>query len=210
MARKKRGFIGEDGREYVAVEKKPFYKKWWFWLLVIVLLFVFFTEDEEETNRRKAEEDTELVEDVEAEEDKPEEAEEKIAGIGETISVGDVDYTVNDIETATNVGGEWGKNSKGTFLIIDVTVANNGNESLRVSDGFFTLLNDDKEFESDGAAGIYANDEDSFFLASINPDLSLTGKVIFDVSDAVIDSETKQLQVQTGAWGTEKGLINLK
>ena len=37
MGRKK-SFVGEDGREYVAKEKKPFYKKWWFWLLAIIVV----------------------------------------------------------------------------------------------------------------------------------------------------------------------------
>ena len=37
----------------------------------------------------------------------------------------------------------------------------------------------------------------------------LKGKIVFDVTKATIDDKNLQLQVQTGAWGTEKGLINL-
>lgn len=37
MARKK-NFVGDDGKEYVTKEKKPFYKKWWFWLLAVIVV----------------------------------------------------------------------------------------------------------------------------------------------------------------------------
>lgn len=36
MAKKK--FIGEDGKEYVAKVKKPFYKRVWFWILVVIVV----------------------------------------------------------------------------------------------------------------------------------------------------------------------------
>lgn len=34
----KKTFIGEDGKEYVAKVKKPFYKKWWFIALAIIVV----------------------------------------------------------------------------------------------------------------------------------------------------------------------------
>lgn len=35
MAKKK--FIGEDGKEYVAKLKKPFYKRFWFWVIAVIV-----------------------------------------------------------------------------------------------------------------------------------------------------------------------------
>lgn len=48
MARKK-SFVGEDGKEYVAKEKKPFYKKWWFWLIAIIVVGGALGGGDEET-----------------------------------------------------------------------------------------------------------------------------------------------------------------
>lgn len=133
-------------------------------------------------------------------------------GIGQVANVGDVSYLVNNIETVNSLGSEYfGETAQGVFLLVSVTVSNNGNESLDVSDSFFTLVDGEKTFDSNTMAAIHANENgDSFFVKSINPDLSLTSYVVFDVPQSIIDSSTKQLQVQTGYWGTEKGLINLQ
>lgn len=52
--------------------------------------------------------------------------------------------------------------------------------------------------------------DENIIYESINPDASLTGKVAYDITQEAIDSTDLQLQVQTGAFGTEKALINLK
>ncbi|MEG0364880.1 MAG: DUF4352 domain-containing protein, partial [Erysipelotrichales bacterium] len=53
------------------------------------------------------------------------------------------------------------------------------------------------------------SDSTSFFLNKINPGVSMSGKVVFDVPSSLAKSKNTKLQVQTGAWGTEKELINL-
>lgn len=200
--------------------KKPFYKKWWFIALVVVLVIGAFSGGDDEGASDVADDagTADVVEDVDASEPKDEnepgeveeEPVEETYSVGDLVNVGDVSYLVNGIDTATNVGGEYGQNSKGTYLLVNITVTNNGDEALTVDNSLFKLLNDGKEYDSDSAAGIYANDDSSFFLESVNPELSLTGNVVFDVSDTVIDSSTKQLKVSTGFWGTETEVINLQ
>ncbi|AEB30449.1 hypothetical protein CAR_c17910 [Carnobacterium sp. 17-4] len=217
MAKKR--LFDENGNEVKGKIKKPFYKKVWFWAVVVILIGAFGSmggEDEVAESNAAAVPSEKKVETTEATTEESAPAEEEAApaveayAVGEEVSVGDVTYVVKDIQTATNVGGEFGENSKGTYLIIDISVTNNGSEALTVSDDFFTLLNDGKTYESDATAGIYANETNSFFLESINPDLTMDGKVVFDVSDAVIESSSKQLQVATGFWSTETELINLQ
>lgn len=209
----KKTFTGEDGKQYVAKEKKPFYKKWWVWLIVIIIFIGFLGGGDDETETVA---DNETSQSVSSEViEKAEEVEEEVVetvGIGQSLSISDVEYVVNEVTTTDYVGGEYtGKTSQGVFLIVNVTITNNGNESLNVSDNFFKLIDGDKEFDSNPSAAVYANDQSSsFFFNKINPDLSLTGNVVFDVSQAVVDSQTKQLEVQTGYWGTEMGLINLQ
>lgn len=219
MARKRK-FVGEDGKKYIAKEKKPLYKKWWFWLIAIIFVGAALGGGDErldsETPESTVVKNTESanssdnVSELESEPVDEVEEVELVVGMGQEINVGKVAYIVNSMETASNVGGEWGQNSKGTYLIVNLTVTNNGDDALTVDNSLFKLINDGKEYDSDSAAGIYANEEHSFFLESINPELSLTGDVVFDVSDTVVNSTTKQLQVSTGFWGTEKGLINLQ
>lgn len=192
--------------------KKPFYKKWWVWVLAVILLFAIVGGGEDETTPNETagtdKEDT-VETTAPAKEEEPEIVEEKVAGVGEAINVGGVEFTVNGSSTATNVGGEYGQNSQGTFLVLDVTVKNVGNEAITTDSSFFTLKSGEKTFDADGTAGIYANTDSNFFLEQVNPDLSATGYVVFDVSDEVLANPELMLQVQTGFWGTETGLIKV-
>ncbi len=139
-----------------------------------------------------------------------EESSENTYVIGDVVEVGDVEYTVNSISTEKVIGSEYlNAEAKGTFLVVNLTVKNNGNEELLVDSSFFNLINGDKEFTSDSSASIYANEDTNFFLDFVNPDLSVTGNVVFDVSDETIASEELQLEVQTGFFGTETAVIYL-
>lgn len=92
---------------------------------------------------------------------------------------------------------------------MNVTVKNTGKKSITVTDDFFKLLKGDTEYATDGAAGLYANEEAKFFLSELNPENSITGNVVFDLSDETANASGLQLQVQTGIWGTQKGKISL-
>lgn len=183
--------------------KKPFYKKWWVWLLAIIVV-IAITSGGDDTPTEKA---TDKAEPKTEEKSKAKEV--VAAGIGEVVKVGDVEFTVNETTTAKNVGGEYGSDAKGTFLIVDVTVTNLGTEAITTDSSFFKLKVGEKTYEADSSASISADMKMNFFYEEINPDLSSTGKVVFDVSDAVIASPELMLQVQSGFWGTENGLINI-
>lgn len=130
--------------------------------------------------------------------------------MGQPLRVGDVEYVVNSRNVADKVGGDFiNKKANGVYLIVNVTVKNLGDKSLSVRDDFFKLLKDDKEYESDGTAGMYLNEDSQFFLSKINPDGELTGDVVFDVTQEMANDTSLKLQVQTGTWGTQKGLIDL-
>ena len=118
--------------------------------------------------------------------------------IGETFKVGDVDYTINFKE-----------NANGTYLILNVTVKNNGSKSITITDSFFKLLKGKAKYETDSAAGIFANEDGDFFYSDLNPENSVTGNVVFDINPETVSDPNLQLQVQTGYWGTQKGLVSI-
>lgn len=130
--------------------------------------------------------------------------------MGETVKVGDVEYIVHAKSTSKTVGNELlGKTANGTYLILNVTVKNTGKKSINVTSNYFAILDGDTEYSDDSSAGFYVNKEGKFFLSEVNPGNSITGNVVFDLSDEALNSSNLQLQVQTGAWGTQKGLISL-
>ena len=207
----------ENGNVYV--KKTPFYKKWWFILIIVLIAFGAIkggsgtnsskqstssnsstqVTTSEETVEKKASEETKNTEEATKAEHK----------IGEIVKVGDVEYIVNSKSLSQNVGGEYGKTANGIYLIVNVTVKNTGKKSITVTDDFFKLLKGDTEYATDGAAGLYANEEAKFFLSELNPENSITGNVVFDLSNETANASGLQLQVQTGIWGTQKGKISL-
>ena len=207
----------ENGNVYV--KKTPFYKKWWFILIIVLIAFGAIkggsgtnsskqstssnsstqVTTSEETVEKKASEETKNTDDATKAEHK----------IGEIVKVGDVEYIVNSKSLSQNVGGEYGKTANGIYLIVNVTVKNTGKKSITVTDDFFKLLKGDTEYATDGAAGLYANEEAKFFLSELNPENSITGNVVFDLSNETANASGLQLQVQTGIWGTQKGKISL-
>lgn len=199
-------------------KKKPVYKRWWFWVLALLLVVGLVGREDDNGNDvandappPENQQPTEDTNDEVKEEPKKapkEEPKEKIYKIGEAVKVGDVIFTVHGKSTATNVGGQFGKNSTGTYLILDVTVRNEGKEAITTGASFFKLLQGDTQYEADDSATIYANEAGKgFFFEEINPNLEKRGKIVFDVADA---NAAYQLQVQTGFWGTETSVIDLQ
>lgn len=130
-------------------------------------------------------------------------------GIGQTVTVGDLDFVVNSKTIESNFGGEFGKTANGVYLTLNVTVTNKGKKAVTVSDSFFKLLQGDVEYSADTSAGIYANNDAKFFLQELNPQSTLTGNVVFDVTEEVANTSDLQLQLQANFWGFQKALVNL-
>ncbi len=203
----------KDEKGNVYVQKKPFYKKWLFILLValVVIGAIGGNNESKESKETSSSETTQIKQEVKEEksEDSSQESE-PTYGLGQVVKVGDVEYIVQAKSNATNVGGDFGKNAKGVYLILDVVVKNVGKKAITVDSNFFTLYRGEVEYSSDSSAGIYANDQADFFLSEVNPGTEISGKVVFDVPQEVIDDAATQLEVQTGIWGTQKARINLQ
>lgn len=128
--------------------------------------------------------------------------------IGDVATAGDMSYTVTGVDTAASVGSSFlEEKAKGMYLIVSVEVTNNGNEAVMIDDSFFTLKNGDKSYDADSMASMTANSDDSgnssFFLENINPDVTMAGNVVFDVSKDIATAHDNRIEAQTGFWGTE-------
>lgn len=141
----------------------------------------------------------------------------KTYGIGDNVTVSKMVYKVNKKTTATQVGpSALPSKASGKFVVINVTLKNNGDKAVTVDSSFFKLKHGGKTYDADSSASMSANQEESgniqnsFFMQQLNPDSTISGNVVFDVAPEVADATDLQLQVQTGLFGTETGIINLK
>ena len=163
-------------------------------------------ETESGEQEESAEEDEEVVEEDEAVE---------TVGIGETLTVDDIDFTVNDMYQQDSVGDVIASNANDTYLILDVSVTNNQNEAVMLMDSYFKIVDGETVFEPDGTASMTANqaispDNLGLLAEEINPGSSRDALIVYDITQSVIDSQSKQLQVQSGMFCTETGIINLQ
>lgn len=206
---------------------KKFFKFGCLGIIVLIVLAVIVAalgggDETEQGNTSTNEPATEQATETEAPkeettEEPKEEATEDTVGKGTPLDVGDVTFTLNGVELADQVGpSALPTTASGKYLVLDVTLKNNGNEAITVDSSFFKLTRGEKTYEADASASMSANQgedgtiQNSFFLQEVNPDMEITGKVVFDVAPEVAEATDLQLQVQTGFWGTETGKINLK
>ncbi|AOH54507.1 hypothetical protein ABE28_009090 [Peribacillus muralis] len=204
---------------------KPFYKKWWVWVLAIIIIGAIAGGGEDTDNEKTAPASTETKEEVAKEEvvkekkeaPKKEKKKEKTYGIGDLVKVGNMEYTIKERKAADQVGpSALPDKASGKFVVLEVTLKNNGNKAVTADASFFKLKRGEKVYEADSAASISANQgedgqiENSFFFQEVNPDSEASGKVVFDVAPEVADASDLKVQVQTGVFGTETESITLK
>lgn len=135
--------------------------------------------------------------------------------MGEVVKVDGVEFTINNVSTATQIGSNGlEENAKGEYVILDTTVKNNNDESLNMDSSYFKLVDGSKTSEADTMASTTANQESSpdntgFLGESINPGNEQNAKVVFDVSSDVANSTDKVVQVQSGIFGTKTAKIKI-
>lgn len=160
-------------------------------------------EASEETTEQTGSDEEEIVEEDEADD---------IVGLATPLNVGDVEFTINNWEQTASVGTDFMiEEANDTYMVMDVTVANNSSEAITVDSSYFKVVNGENTYEPDTMASSTANEDGlGLFFEQINPGSSRNALVVFDVTQDVVDSNEKQVQVQSGIWGTETGLINLQ
>lgn len=128
------------------------------------------------------------------------------AKLGDTVQVGDWEYTFTNAKTAKSVKGIMGITEtpdSDQFIVIKVKAKNVGKDKCTLSEGFFHLKDKDGA-EYDASSKI----ENGFMLKALNPHGSATGDIAFEVpkgkvSDFKLEadggfSSSKKITVELG------------
>lgn len=115
----------------------------------------------------------------------PAPAKPKTFGIGDKVRGGDFEFTVNSVKCGiSQVGSSYfNHKAQGTFCRVSVTAKNvTKSAHLFHADGTITAQDGaGREYEVDGEAAIYGNEDGKGFLDEINPGNSVKANVYFDV-----------------------------
>jgi hypothetical protein len=112
----------------------------------------------------------------------------KIASLNETVQDGDLAFTVLAVNKSKTLGNSFSqKTAQGMFYVVTIKIENKGNKTMTF-DASMAKVKDDqgREFERsvDGqtAKGLSQGQVD-LFLQQIQPSLSVTGDLVFDLPD---------------------------
>lgn len=154
-------------------------------------------EVETETDSESATE-----QEVEATEEDREEGNNEVYGIGDYVEVGKLAYTVHSVET-TNILESDNQfidpaTTDGQFVIVEIEAFNNDSETRMVDSSMFKLIDDQgREFNTstDTDVMMVLDESLNLFLQDINPGISKTGKLVFELPN---DVSSYELQVSSG------------
>ncbi len=110
----------------------------------------------------------------------------KTGKVGETISDGDLSFTVKSLDKASTVGNSFSqKTAQGIYYILAVEVKNNGKDTKTINSSDFKVVDSQgRKFDSstDGQTAMeMESGSTSFFLQQVQPGLGVNGKIIFDL-----------------------------
>ena len=194
--------------------KKPFYKKVWFWALVVIVIAIGGIggsgSDDSSKDSKSSSSSSEVSQVESAKSSESSSSEKATYGIGQDVAVGKLTYKVNSVTTDTNVGGQFGVNAKGVFMIVNISITNNDTKAARISDGSLKIKSNGDEYKADSSAGIYANDAgNSAAFSDLNPGTTQTTNIVFDVPQTVVDDPNAKFEAAS-LFGLKSELINLK
>jgi len=106
--------------------------------------------------------------------------------VGQTVTDGDLAFTVQSVDTAHTLGNSLSpQTAQGEYYILTVKIQNNGKSTDTIDSSDFTVIDSQGRtynYSTDGQTAMEeADGATSFFLQQIQPSLSVTGKIVFDV-----------------------------
>lgn len=106
------------------------------------------------------------------------------AGLNTPVKAGSFEYTATGTKDAgTTVGtSPLTETAQGTYVEVDLTIKNVGNASATFISNYVKVVDaTGKTYDADPTATLYANPNQSAWVAAINPGNSITGPILFDV-----------------------------
>lgn len=149
--------MGENGKMYKV--KKPFYKRVWFWVLIVIIVAIIGSSLGRSDDKSANDNGGTKVETTAKSSDKKADDSTKFYKVGDTVKVGDVNYTLNSVEL-TDERNEFEENKPAQVVKITYTVKNDSENDIPVGADVEVYGSDDKKAES------YANDNTMGSVAS--------------------------------------------
>lgn len=193
MSKKK--FVGEDGKEFIMKEKKPFYKKIWFWIIIILAIIVVGVKLTNNSEKgASSSEDTAKVTESNKE---GKDALKKAFKVGDVVDYKGYKIKVNSVNYSD--GDDMNKpDTSKKYIILNITITNNTGDKQSYNPYDFKLnangnSTDVNEIVTDDIA------KDELSSGDLDDGASVTGNLVGQANT----SEKLKLQYKTSVWNDE-------
>jgi len=117
-------------------------------------------------------------------------SEAKVAGLNETVQDGDLAFTVTSVEKVKTLGNQYSKKTaQGMYYVIEMKVENKGKKTATFDSSMAKVKDaEGREFERsiDGqTAKSMSEGKTDMFLQQIQPSLSVSGDLVFDLPEGM-------------------------
>lgn len=196
MSKEKTRRKKHKSREKVYIVKKnPFYKNIWFYISFILLINTLVTMIPNKTTNKVKIDNTSKKKNINSVEEKENK---KMDGatevkINETFSSEKLSVKINKVgETEEIKEGEFVsyKSESGKYALINVTIKNLSDKLERFESGAFKLVSNEKKYSPSIMIGLK---HDYINFESLNPDMEMSGNLVFEVPKDVNLSDSKLL-----------------
>lgn len=136
-----------------------------------------------------------------------EKAKETFSNIGDTVLLGNFSYKVNNFEIR-NSNDMQDRND--LIVSVDVTSKSEKSENVSFEDSFVLKIGD-KTFEADSTRSTNANaGSNPFRYSQLNPDQTIQGFVVFNISKDQAESESFNLLIKEGSFSSGEATVKLQ
>jgi hypothetical protein len=166
--------------------------------LTVVAVFVGGCGGEQASNSSVEDQDKAEQQKAESEKQQPttSSTEGSTASVGETLTLGNVQWTVTDVQQSDILVSRFGT-EEGNFVIVDLTFSNNSNQDITLATPFITLVDSEgREIEADVENNFkHVYPEENMFVDHVTPGDTKEGRILFSMDP---DTDTSGLKLQVG------------
>lgn len=182
--------------------KKPIYKKWWFWLIIVIVLLIAISSPSNETTT-EPNISTNTSSSTNTDSSTKVDTSNKTYSVGEEAILNNSSIIVTKVEKSN--GSEYDKPKSGKeYVIVHVTIKNNGNSNLSYNPYDFQVQNSQGQLENHTFTII--DQETSLQSGELIPGGSVTGTIVFE---ELINDENLILIYQDNFWTSKTLKIKL-
>jgi hypothetical protein len=112
----------------------------------------------------------------------------KTASVGQNLTIEGTTYRVNSAKTASSLGsGYFKEEANGVFVLVDLSLTNQKKEPATIVESMLTMIGGNGSEYSTSTDALLATDaEQLFILEDIQPGLTETGLLVYDVPQKAV------------------------